>query len=57
MLKKIFGWVSFILGLVFALCGVFAVMGGASVGVLLRLLMVGGILVSLGWRMRGNQKQ
>jgi hypothetical protein len=57
MFKKIFGWVAFILGIVFALCGVLAVGGGASLSVLVQLLVMGVILVSIGWRMRGSQNQ
>lgn len=57
MLKKIFGWVAIIFGIVFALCGVLAVGGGASLFVLIQLLVIGMVLVSIGWRMRGSQNQ
>ena len=55
MLKKIFGWVFFILGVLIAICGVMALAGGASIWALLQMLGFGLLAASIGWRMRGSQ--
>jgi hypothetical protein len=57
MLKKIVGWGLVILGFVFALCGVLAVMGGASVGALVRLPVMGIILAGYGLRTLTGQNK
>ncbi|MGI8470146.1 MAG: hypothetical protein ACR2N3_17025 [Pyrinomonadaceae bacterium] len=55
MFKRIFGWVSFLFGIFSILGGVLATLGGASFFALLRLLSIGVLLMSLGWRMRKAQ--
>ena len=57
MLKKIVGWALVILGIVFTLCGVLAVMGGAGVGALVRLPVMGIILAGYGLRTLAGQNQ
>lgn len=56
MVKKIFGWVCVVLGLVGALCGVLMMLGGAGFWVMLRMLFIGITLASIGWRMRANNQ-
>ncbi|MGI8495239.1 MAG: hypothetical protein ACR2L1_08000 [Pyrinomonadaceae bacterium] len=57
MLKKIVGWGLVILGFVFALCGVLAVMGGAGVGLLGRLSLMGMIVAGIGLRTLAGQNK
>ncbi len=57
MRKKIVGWALVILGFVFALCGVLAVMGGAGVGVLGKLSVMGIVLAGYGLRTLAGQNK